>query len=128
MSIRVLFGDTQTFDDITIADFINWQPIFDLYTITDNIVVRIEIPGVKLKDITIYLRWRYMVITGIKRSPEIYSTESCTFHNLEIPYGRFYRRIEFPTLIDMKNYRYTLEDGILTLKFPILKERIIPIE
>ncbi len=129
-SIKVRFNDVRSFEekDITLADFVHWQPLYDLYTIADNILVRVEIAGVKLNDITIHLRWGYMIITGVKRSPEIYSTESCVFHNLEIPYGRFFRRIDFPTLIDMKNYQYKFEDGILTLKFPILKEKIIPID
>jgi len=129
-NIRVIFDDVPDSggQDIIIGDFIDWQPIYDLYIIEDDLVVTFEIAGVDIKDFSIYVKRIYMVINGIRKSPGILNREYCIFHNLEIPYGRFSRRIDFPVPIEPRRYQYKIENGILTIKFPILKEKVIPIE
>jgi HSP20 family molecular chaperone IbpA len=111
-----------------LSEVINWQPMYNLYTTKDSIVVHLELPGVSLQDVVIYLRSRYMVITGNRRAPAGRTAECCVFHSLEIPYGRFGRRINFPMPIEIRQYNYDIQDGILTLQFPVLVETIIPVE
>ncbi len=130
--IRVIYErDDRLIDDYGPDAFINWQPLYDLYIIDEKIVIVIELPGVELKDITIYVRQNYMTISGIK-NPTIIEKNSerqnMIFHNLEIAYGRFFRRIEFPLPVEHQYGNYTLKHGVLTIKFPVLKEHIIPIE
>jgi HSP20 family molecular chaperone IbpA len=109
-------------------EFINWQPLYDLFVMAEEVVVIIEIAGIDTKDFYIYVDRVSMVIDGTRRSPNILNREYCIFHNLEIPYGRFNRRIDFPVPVEPKRYHYTIESGILTLKFPAVKEKVIPIE
>ena len=110
------------------SEFTNWQPLYNLYTTPDTITVHLELPGVNLQDVVIYLRSRYMVVTGNRRAPSDLTTECCVFHNLEIPYGRFLRRIDFPVPIEIRRYDYDVQDGMLTLQFRVLAETIIPVE
>lgn len=110
------------------AEFINWEPLYNLYTTADSIIVHLELPGVNLQDVVIYLRTRYMVITGNRSAPASLTTDCCVFHNLEIPYGRFSRRIDFPLPIEIRQYNFEVQDGILTLQFQVLVETIIPVE
>jgi HSP20 family molecular chaperone IbpA len=109
-------------------EFINWQPLYDLFVMAEEVVVIIEIAGIDTKDFYIYVDRFSMMIDGVRRSPDILNREYCIFHNLEIPYGRFNRRIDFPVPIEPKRHHYTIENGVLTLKFPAVKEKVIPIE
>ena len=128
--IRIIFDDIPDFDyqDTLAGDLINWEPLYDLYIIGDNVVVTIEIAGVDISDFSIYIRKKDMIIDGSRKSPTMASREYCVFHNLEIPYGRFNRRIDFPIPIESRRYQYKIENGILTLIFPRLKEKVIPVE
>jgi HSP20 family molecular chaperone IbpA len=111
-----------------LTDPINWQPLYNLYTVNDSIIVHLELPGVNLQDVVIYLRSRYMVVTGNRRAPSELRRDCCIFHSLEIPYGRFSRRIDFPVPVEIRRYNYDVQDGILTLQFQTLVETIIPVE
>lgn len=111
-----------------LSEFINWQPLYNLYTTPDSIIVHLELPGVNLQDVVIYLRSRYMVVTGNRKAPAELKGECCVFHSLEIPYGRFSRRIDFPVPIEIRRYNYDVQDSILTLQFQALVETIIPVE
>ncbi len=128
--LRIIFDNIPDLEneDIVISNFINWQPPYDLYVVGDEVVVTIEIAGVTVKDFSIYAGKRYMVIEGIRKSPEILTKECCTFHNIEIPYGRFNRRIDFPAAVEAKNCRHTINNGLLRLRFPLIREKVIPIE
>ena len=124
----VLDNDLDYADEETLSDVINWQPLYNLYTTSDSVIVHLELPGVNLQDVVIYLRSRYMVIAGNREAPVSLSADCCIFHNLEIPYGRFSRRIDFPLPIEIRHYKYEVQDGILTLQFQVLVETIIPVE
>ncbi len=128
--LNIIFDDIPDFDnqETIITNFIHWQPLYDLYVVGDGVVITIEIAGVAVKDFSLYVSKEYMVIDGIRKSPDLFTTNCCTFHNIEIPYGRFNMRVDFPVPVEPRQYEYSMVHGILTLKFPVVKERIIPIE
>ncbi|MGB9720304.1 MAG: Hsp20/alpha crystallin family protein [bacterium] len=114
------------------SGIINWEPGYDLYIVDDTIFVTIEIPGVRKGDFTIYVGNNHLVISGT-RKPFLIEDEkigrgNLIFHTLEISYGRFFRRINFPIPVEPKRGVYDLENGVLSIKFPLQKEYIVPIE
>lgn len=111
-----------------LTDFINWQPLYNLYATDDGIIVHLELAGVDLKDIAIYLQSRYMVVIGNRETPTALTRNCCVFHTLEVAYGRFRRRIDFPVPVEIKGYRHEVRNGMLTLHFQAVKEKLIPIE
>lgn len=128
--MHVIFDDIKDYDnaDAFTPEFINWQPLYDLYITEGELVITIEIAGIKPKDFSIHMTRNYLIINGNRESPEILTKECCKFHNIEIPYGSFNRRIDFPLPVETKQYQYSLENGILTLRFPTEREKIIPID
>ncbi len=127
--IRFIIEDDTGYEESSaFSELINWQPLYNLYTTPDGIMVHIELPGVSKGDVTVYLRRRYMIVTGSRVTPTGLTGECCVFHNLEIPYGSFSRRVDFPIPIETHQYHYELREGILTMHFQTLKEKIIPIE
>lgn len=123
--LQVIFDQLHGLED---PDFVSWQPLYDLYITEGEVVITIEIAGVKAKDFTIHAARNYLIIDGMRESAELLIKECCRFHNIEIPYGRFNRKIDFPVSVQPKQYKYRMDNGILTLRFPIEKEKIIPIE
>lgn len=111
-----------------IPELTNWQPLFNLCTTSDGVIIHIELPGVELPDVVVLLRSRYMVITGTRIMPAAITDDRCTFHNLEIPFGRFHRRIDFPVPVETQGYRYEIHKGILTLRLRTVQEKFITIE
>ncbi|MBN2619867.1 Hsp20/alpha crystallin family protein [candidate division WOR-3 bacterium] len=110
------------------SGFIQWQPYYDMYILNDEVVVSLEIAGIDLKDVLIYAHKSHVTITGTRRRPLQFTPECCRFHTSEIPYGRFFRRIEFPVPVLPDKQRHNVYNGLLTLFFPVIQERVIPIE
>lgn len=117
-------------EELLISGIIAWEPPYDLYLINETIFISIELPGVKMRDIVLYLGQNHLFISGTKKPllREEIGGNNPVFHTLEISYGRFVRRINFPMPIEPKKAVYNIKDGVLTLKLPILKEHIILIE
>ncbi len=126
----VLRSLDESIEESESVELINWEPSYDLYIVDETIFISIELPGVELKDITINVGQNYMIVSGVKRPLIVRQPgyRNVVFHNLEISYGRFFRRIDFPLPVEAKDGDYKLERGVLTIKFPVLKEHIIPIE
>lgn len=89
-----------------------WEPSADVYVRGDEISLVVALPGVEADQINVSLEGNRLIISGQRRTPVALS--SSAIHRLEIPYGRFERRITLPSgqfeLLD----RY-LENGCLVL-------------
>lgn len=123
----VVDGSADYDEDGSFSELINWHPSYNLYTTDDSIIVQVELAGVELRDVVIFLRSRYMYVSGNRIAPQLSSTH-CIFHNLEIPYGRFVRRVDFPMPVVTRQYTYEMQNGILLMQFRIVEKKIIPVE
>ena len=102
---------------------VRWIPKTDIYITETDLVVEIELPGVKRSDLTVSIARDGLYIEGVRRrSPKVHS--SISFYNLEIDYGPFERRIYFPTPVDPRKLNASFEDGVLI----IVLKRSRPIE
>ncbi|MEO0094672.1 MAG: Hsp20/alpha crystallin family protein [candidate division WOR-3 bacterium] len=129
--IKVIYERNDTSVEEYEETFIHWQPPYDLYVIDEKIYIIVELAGVDVKNITVRISQNYMTISGIKKPLIDYKKSkgrNIVFHNLEISYGFFSRRIEFPLPVDPTCGDYRMEQGVLTIKLPVLKEHVIPIE
>lgn len=127
--LRFIIGDARDRADILITpEMTGWQPAYNLFTTRDAIIVQVELPGVAPQDTAVLLSSRGMIITGDRLPGPDITDERCVFHNLEIPFGRFCRRIEFPIPVEATQCRYEITDGILKIECRTMRERIIPVE
>jgi len=127
--IRFITDDNFDNEDLSaFSELTNWQPLYNLYTTSEAIIVHLELAGVELSDLVVFLRSRYMVIAGNRITPQGITENCCVFHNLEIPFGRFHRRIDFPIPVETRKYRYETQNGILTIRLRTMQEKFITIE
>ncbi len=107
-----------------------WSPLYDLFVTKEKLVIVVELPGVEKEEISVSISTRGLIIRGKREAPKLVR-EGQIFYNLEIPFGRFERRIPFPIDVRIKEVDINLANGLLTLIFPLkgeYLERIIPIE
>ena len=70
-----------------------WEPPVDVYETRYEFKIMIALPGVAPEHLSITLEGNHLMVTGQRHLPT--SSES-HIRRLEIPYGRFERRIELP--------------------------------
>jgi HSP20 family molecular chaperone IbpA len=89
-----------------------WEPPVDIIETTDRFVIVIALPGVTPDALAIEVEPGALVVRGQRRMPA-YGPD-CRIHRLELPYGRFERRIELPPG-QLRLGERQLADGCLTL-------------
>ncbi|MGR9087735.1 MAG: Hsp20/alpha crystallin family protein [Gammaproteobacteria bacterium] len=72
-----------------------WEPPVDVYETQNEFIVMIALPGVELEQMSILLEGKCLRIGGQRHLPV---KAEADIRRLEIPYGRFERRIELPSL------------------------------
>ncbi|MFA5913210.1 MAG: Hsp20/alpha crystallin family protein [Burkholderiales bacterium] len=90
-----------------------WEPPVDLYESGDGLMLLVALPGVTPQQLEVVLASNLIIVRGERSLPA--NSRRAAIHRLEIPYGRFERRIALPAgafeLIDQR-----LEHGCLVLE------------
>jgi HSP20 family protein len=100
--------------------FNGWSPALDIYQDKDNVVVKVELPGMKKEEIKISMHEGMLTITG-ERKLEEERKEGETFRR-ERFYGKFHRTMALPTVVDAAKVTASYKDGILTVTLPKAEE------
>ncbi|MCP2604951.1 Hsp20/alpha crystallin family protein [Candidatus Aminicenantes bacterium AH-873-B07] len=105
-----------------------WTPPVDICEKDEEIIVKIELPGVEKRDIKISITGNKLEIKGRKREPRI---SNIRFLRLEREYGKFHRILILPQEVNPDKTQAYLEDGILIIKLNKLipeKEKEVEVE
>jgi HSP20 family molecular chaperone IbpA len=89
-----------------------WEPPVDMFETDSGLRILVALPGIRADQVTLFVDVAGLVLQT-ERAPSL-APECLRIHRLEIPYGRFERRISLPA------GRYTLReqrmaDGCLEL-------------
>ena len=93
-----------------------WAPLVDVEETKDNIIARIELPGMKKEDIKVTLMNNILTISGERKHEA--EEKGKTYYRIERAYGRFQRTIELPTDVTSDKAKASYKDGILELVVP----------
>lgn len=93
-----------------------WAPIIDIEEDKDNIIVKVEIPGMKKEDIKVAVHGNILSVSG-ERTQESDVKEK-TYHRIERAYGKFSRSITLPSEVDVDKIRASYKDGLLKINLP----------
>lgn len=91
-------------------------PAIDLSETKDDIIVKVEIPGIDSKDIDISLSGNVLGIKGEKRQEKVDKDED--FHRVERSYGSFSRSVRLPCEVEEEKITATYERGVLNVRLP----------
>ena len=71
-----------------------WEPPVDILETDDEVLVLVALPGVDAENVEAMIEDGDLVIAGTRAVPEQWRT--AVIHRLELPQGRFYRRVRLP--------------------------------
>jgi HSP20 family protein len=94
----------------------SWSPRVDVYQQNGNLVVKVELPGMKKEDINIAIEDGDLVVSGERKSEK--KVEEKHYYRMERSYGSFYRRLPLPEGITQNKIEATYAEGVLQVTVP----------
>ncbi|MBI3241733.1 MAG: Hsp20/alpha crystallin family protein [Chloroflexi bacterium] len=98
---------------LTITYVRPWRPPTDVYETETDVVVEVEIAGMRDEDFHVSLEGRLLTISGTRADKP---RERRAYHEMEIPSGEFRTDLELPVTIDTDAIRAVYEDGFLRIR------------
>lgn len=101
------------FDDLYASRFAT-----DIFEENGNIIVEMNIPGMKKEEIVIEVKDNNLLkISGSKKSSS--KTQSAHFYQQEIKSGNFERSFRLPVKVDENHITASIKDGVLRVVLPM---------
>jgi HSP20 family protein len=97
-----------------------WAPPLDVYETRDDLVVAVELPGVREKDIQLSMTGDVLSLRG-QRGTAVEAREE-NYHRIERWSGAFERHIQLPVPVQADKIRASYRDGVLEVRLPKLEE------
>ena len=95
---------------------IEWEPPLDIYETDSKFVIIAELPGVKKDQVHVSVEQNILTIEGDR--PKRVPSRTVHVHQMEIPSGRFARRIQLPAETDVERIEATFREGYLRIEVP----------
>ncbi len=99
----------------------HWRPNIDIYNTNKGVIVKIELAGIKQKNLSLIFLENKLTIKGERHDYTV--TEEVACQQIEIPYGDFERNINIhppkDKQIDEDNIKAAYKEGILYIYLPL---------
>jgi HSP20 family protein len=93
-----------------------WSPAVDILETEDALIVKADLPNVKIQDLDIRVENQTLTISGARKFEKDEKVKG--YHRIERSYGEFVRSFAVPSTIDTENIRADYKDGVLTVTLP----------
>jgi HSP20 family protein len=97
------------------------EPSIDIFENRSDVIIEVEVPGLKREDLSIRIDENLVRIDGYKRSER--DSECLRYLCLERQFGVFRRIVQIPGSVDTNSVRAVLREGILRISLPRVSER-----
>jgi HSP20 family protein len=97
-----------------------WLPPIDMHETKDDLVLKVELPGVREKDVAVSITGDLLTIKGERRW-EDESKDQKVLH-VERVYGQFERLIQLPMTVQGDKVKAGYRDGLLEITLPKAEE------
>lgn len=101
-----------------------WSPPTDVYETETEVVVRVEVAGMREQDFEVALQDDTLFVSGIR--PDV--PERRAYHQMEIRFGKFASAVGLPASVNADEARAEYRDGFLTVVLPKSKPSQIRIK
>lgn len=91
-----------------------WNPPTDIFENDDQVIIRMEVPGVDPEGLSVTADGRRLVVSGRREEPE--SDGLMRYHLMEVQYGEFERVFEFPYSLSNAHVEARFKAGFLSIK------------
>ena len=102
-----------------LPDFPQWSLLAgEIEETEDEVVVRVELPGMQKSDCQVTIEDNLLKINGEKRMERI--TGDSSYHLTERAYGAFQRTFALPRGVDSDKAQANYDNGVMTVRMPKL--------
>jgi HSP20 family protein len=98
-----------------------WLPAVDMHETKDDLVLKVEVPGVREKDVSVSITGDLLSIRGERRGSEEDARDQKFLH-VERVFGQFERLIQLPLAVQTDKVKATYCDGVLEIRLPKAEE------
>jgi len=103
-----------------------YQPLVDTYEAEDCLIFEIEIPGINPEEVLIKVHNDVVIVQGVKR--EARAAGNLRYLCMERKFAGFRRLLKIPVPVNVSEGRASYRDGVITLRFPKTRSRVLKIE
>jgi HSP20 family protein len=100
--------------------FGGWTPPLDLHEDKDNLLVKVELPGMKKEEIEVSVHDGVLSISGERKSEKKF--EDAEVYRAERFFGHFQRTVTLPAAVQADKITAQYKDGVLTVTLPKAEE------
>ena len=111
------FGFEKPFFERTPAAM--WTPTMEMVTKPNELLVKVDVPGMKKEDLTIEMTDEHMVVKGERRQEKEEKKDG--YIKTERSYGSFVRTVPLPEGVKPESAKAAMHDGVLEITMPMIK-------
>jgi HSP20 family protein len=93
-----------------------WSPAVDILETENDLVLKADLPDVRLEDIDVRVENHTLSVKGERRFEEDVAEKG--YHRIERSYGSFVRSFAVPNSVDTEKVSADYKNGVLTVKLP----------
>jgi HSP20 family protein len=93
-----------------------WRPATDVYETPNELVVKLELPGMRDRQVEVMLEDRTLLVSGYRGDDR--PVDSLSYYEMGINYGRFCVQIFLPWPVQQDAVNASYEDGFLRIRLP----------
>ena len=93
-----------------------WSPAVDILETEGDLVLKADLPDVKLEDIDIRVENQTLTVKGERRFEKEEKTKG--YHRMERSYGTFVRSFTVPPTVESDRVSADYRNGVLTITLP----------
>lgn len=90
-----------------------WAPAVDIYETEQNLVLKVDLPGVDPHNVEVRVENQTLFIRGERRLEK--DVKEGNYHRVERTYGTFARSFSLPNTVNAEGVSAEYKDGVLTL-------------
>nr|PZN89536.1 MAG: hypothetical protein DIU52_12940 [bacterium] len=103
-----------------LSELMTWTPPVEMAETDDELLLSVELPGMKRQDIQVTIDDGVLTIRGEKK--EEHEEKEKRYHLWERRYGAFERSFTLPRSVDPQGIKARFEDGVLKIEMPKSKQ------
>ena len=93
-----------------------WTPDVDIYETENELVLKADLPDVKLEDIDVRVENQVLTLKGERRFEKEETNKG--YHRIERSYGLFTRSFAIPPTVEADKVSADYKNGVLTVALP----------
>jgi HSP20 family protein len=93
-----------------------WSPAVDIVETQDALLLKADLPDVKLEDIDVRVENQTLTVSGKRRFEKEEKVKG--YHRIERSYGDFVRSFTIPQTVDTEKVAADYKNGVLTVSLP----------